>query len=324
MSGLGEQIAVLDGLTIAPGDGNSGGGSSYPDSGRWPLLPSSAGLRGPLGAQNDLEAFAAATYPADLPNVAPKKRVFASFGGGANYSGGSSYPDSGRFPTWAQGGPGLADCGCKLNGLGTLPNVVPPGRVFASVSQGANRSGGSNFPDGGRIPLLSSTIGLAGMLAGFGVAPSAAAAAAAALIAPGVLPPGRVFASAPQGANYSGGSSYPDSGRFPLLSSTIGLAGFGAAPVRRMMPQLPAMTREQLMAAIQFNSQQMVNARKAMTVTTAPAETRRQVAHTYYRSLMMLCVLRSKAGLPTLPECQRLVARMQAGAQALRQKKGQR
>lgn len=306
MSGLGEQIAVLDGVTIAPGDGQAGGGSSYPDEGRWPLLPSSAGLRGPLGAHNDLEAFAAATYANDLPNVAPKKRVFASYAGGANYSGGSNYPDTGSFPTWAQGGPGMAGldaCGCRLNGLGTLPNVAPKKRVFASYSGGANRSGGSTYPDTASFPTWAQAG--AGM-AGFGAAPSAAEMSAASMMRAGVLPPGRIFASAPQGANYSGGSSFPDSGRFPLLSSTIGLAGLGA--VRRM----PPMTRTQVMAAIQFHSQQMVNTRTALQKVNMPPATRNQLLLAYNKNLVALCILRAKVGLPTLPECQQLVARMKA------------
>jgi hypothetical protein len=285
MSGLGEQIAVLDGLTIAPGVGMHGGGASYPDSGRWPLLPSNSGLNGPLGAQNDLMGFAAATYPKDLPNVAPRKRVFASPSGSANYSGGSSYPDSGRFPTWAQGGNvGLAD----------LPNVAPRKRVLASPSGGANYGGGSSYPDSGRFPTWTQPAGMAGLggcgcrLDGLGTMPN-------------VLPPGRVFASASQGAMYSGGSSYPDTGRFPLLSSTVGLAD---VPKR-----MPMASREQLMAAIQFHSQRMVNARKALA-GNVPVATKRAVMNTYLQSLRALCVLRSKAGLPTLPECQQLIARM--------------
>lgn len=194
MSGLGEQIAVLDGLTIAPGDGNYGGGASYPDSGRWPLLPSSAGLNGPLGAQNDLMGAARQVYT-------------------------------------------------RREGMPDLPNVAPGKRVFASAS-------GS--------------------------------------------------------ANMSGGSSYPDSGRFPLLSSTIGLSGLGA----RL--NTANMTREQVMTAIQFHSQRMVNARQALAKLPAAAPQRRAVARAYYQSLSALCVLRAKAGLPALPECQALVNKIKA------------
>lgn len=302
MSGLGEQIAVLDGLTIAPGDGMYGGGASYPDTGRWPLLPSSAGLNqglsGPLGAQNDLEAFAAATYANDLPNVAPKKRVFASYSGSANYSGGSNYPDTAQFPTWAQGGAGMAGFGAHSYPQ-DLPNVAPKKRVFASYSGSANRSGGSTYPDTGSFPVWAQggNVGLSGLgacgcrLDGLGTMPN-------------VLPPGRVFTSAPLGANYSGGSNYPDSGRFPLLSSTIGLAGLGA------MRRMPPMTREQIMAAIQLHSQRMVNARNALKVTNMPMQMRQQVTKTYMQSLRVLCILRARVGLPTLPECQQLVARM--------------
>jgi hypothetical protein len=300
MSGLGEQIAVLDGLTIAPGSGMHGGGGSYPDSGRWPLLPSNSGLNGPMGAHNDLLGFAAATYPQDLPNQAPRKRVFASYSGSANYSGGSSYPDGGRFPTWAQGGNvGLAGFGAASYPR-DLPNIAPRKRVLASPSGGANYGGGSSYPDSGRFPTWTQPAGMAGLgrcgcqLDGLGTMPN-------------VLPPGRVFASAPQGANYSGGSAYPDSGRFPLLSSTVGLAD---VPKR-----MPMATREQLMAAIQFHGQRMVNARKVIA-GNVPVATKRAVMQTYIQSVRALCVLRAKAGLPALPECQQLIARMKAAGMA--------
>lgn len=280
MSGLGEQIAVLDGLTIAPGDGMYGGGGSYPDAGRWPLLPSSAGLNGPLGAQNDLMAAA---------------KVYASPSGGANYGGGSNYPDGGGFPTWAQpaGMAGFGAAGYPRD----LPNVAPKKRVFASYSGGANRSGGSTYPDSGQFPTWAQAgAGLAGCgcrLDGMGTIPS-------------VLPNKRVFASASGSANYSGGSNYPDGGRLPLLSSTIGLSG---------APRMPAMTREQIMKAIQFHGQRMVNARNALQAA-GNAGTKRAIANTYIQSLRVLCVLRSKAGLPTLPECQQLIARMKMAGMA--------
>lgn len=251
MSGLGEQIAVLDGLTIAPGDGNYGGGASYPDAGRWPLLPSSAGLNGSLGAHNDLMGAAQQVYRReglpDLPNVAPKKRVFASYSGGANRSGGSTYPDSGQFPTWAQAGAGLAGlgrCGCDLRGLGTLPNVGPDKRVFASMSGGAN---------------------------------------------------------------YSGGSSYPDGGRTPLLSSTVGLASFGAT--------MPPQTREQIMAMIQLRSQQLVQLTAIIPKLEVGSPQRAQAQRLYVQTQLSLCVLRNQVGLPTLPECQKIIAMINAGNQ---------
>jgi hypothetical protein len=188
MNGFGEQIAVLDGITIAPGGGNYGGGASYPDEGRWPLLPSNAGLNA-LAAHDDLMGAANNVY---------NKRVFASFSGGANMSGGSSYPDSGRFPVWAQGGAGmagLAGCGCRFEGLGATP---------------------------------------------------------------------------------------------------------------RMSPQ----ARAQTMKNIQFRSQQMVNLRNAARRTAPGSMQRAHVVRAYHQNLVVLCILRSRVGLPTLPECQKLVARM--------------
>lgn len=201
MSGLGEQIAVLDGLGSIPsvlppkynvidpsGGANYGGGSSYPGNG-WPLLPSSAGL----AALDDLSEAAT--------------RVYSSASGGANYSGGSTYPDV-PFPLLS-----------STIGLADLPNVAPRKRVFASYSGGANYSGGSNYPDGGQFPTWAQ--------AGAGLADLQAAAA-------------RVYASASGGANYSGGSTYPDV-PFPLTAShsglagcsTCGLSGLGATPLSK-------------------------------------------------------------------------------------------
>jgi hypothetical protein len=232
MNGFGEQIAVLDGITIAPGGGNYGGGSSYPDEGRWPLLPSNAGLNA-LAAHDDLMGAANNVY---------NKRVFASFSGGANMSGGSSYPDRGGFPVWAQGGAGMA-------GLGTMPNVLPTARIFASASRGANMSGGSSFPDEGRFPLLSSTVGLSGC-----------------------------------GCNTD---------------------GMGA------VPSLSPQARAQSMRNIQLRSQQMVNLRRALAqgARLLPL-TRQRLQAAYMQNLAALTVLRSRVGLPTLPESQQLVARM--------------
>lgn len=181
MSGLREQIAVLDGLgdipsvlpprvnVIDPSGGvNYGGGSSYPGYG-FPLLPSNAGL----AALDDLSAAAAqaystsassggnysggSTYP-DVPfpllsstiGLAglPNKNVYASYSGGANYSGGSNYPDNTPTPVWAQAS-GLAD----LQAAAAM--------VYGSASGGANYSGGSTYPDV-PFPLTSNNAGLAG------------------------------------------------------------------------------------------------------------------------------------------------------------------
>ena len=309
MSGLGEQIAVLDGLTIAPGDGNYGGGASYPDAGRWPLLPSSAGLNGSLGAHNDLMGAAQQVYRReglpDLPNVAPKKRVFASYSGGANRSGGSTYPDSGQFPTWAQAGAGLA--ANDLMGLAAasyprdLPNVAPRKKVFASPAGGANYTGGSNYPDSGQFPTWAQAgAGLAGLgrcgcdLRGLGTLPN-------------VGPDKRVFASMSGGANYSGGSSYPDGGRTPLLSSTVGLASFGAT--------MPPQTREQIMAMIQLRSQQLVQLTAIIPKLEVGSPQRAQAQRLYVQTQLSLCVLRNQVGLPTLPECQKIIAMINAGNQ---------
>ena len=196
MNGFGEQIAVLDGITIAPGDGMYGGGASYPDTGRWPLLPSSAGL----AAHDDLMGAADRVY---------NKRVFASPSGGANMSGGSSYPDSGRFPVWAQAGAGLAGCGCNTDGMGAY----------------GQRADGS------------------------------------------------------------------------VVMSPSG--------------------RAQAMKNIQFRSQMMVNLRNAARRTAPRSVQRENVMRAYHKNLAALCILRARVGLPTLPECQNLVARMKMAASAV-------
>ena len=386
MNGFGEQIAVLDGITIAPGDGMYGGGASYPDTGRWPLLPSSAGL----AAHDDLMGAADRVY---------NKRVFASPSGGANMSGGSSYPDSGRFPVWAQAGAGMA-------GLGA---VLPTNRIFASPSGGANYSGGSTYPDGGRFPVWAQAgAGLAGMaltpkisqmtaweiqqllqaagsvrgptgvwgssdvealvrlvmgaegeqdspmlrsqiknaivpyaggkmvfvlnnfieritnvaraaqggggLSGFGTMPNA-------------LPPRRIFASPSGGANMSGGSSYPDSGRFPVWAQAgAGLAGCGSCRFEGLGAYgqradgsvvMSPSGRAQAMKNIQFRSQMMVNLRNAARRTAPRSVQRENVMRAYHKNLAALCILRARVGLPTLPECQNLVARMKMAASAV-------
>ena len=288
MNGFGEQIAVLDGITIAPGDGMYGGGASYPDTGRWPLLPSSAGL----AAHDDLMGAADRVY---------NKRVFASPSGGANMSGGSSYPDSGRFPVWAQAGAGMA-------GLGA---VLPTNRIFASPSGGANYSGGSTYPDSGGFPVWAQ--GGAGM-AGLGTMPN-------------VLPPRRIFASPSGGANMSGGSSYPDSGRFPVWAQAgAGLAGCGSCRFEGLGAYgqradgsvvMSPSGRAQAMKNIQFRSQMMVNLRNAARRTAPRSVQRENVMRAYHKNLAALCILRARVGLPTLPECQKLVARMRMAKSAV-------
>jgi hypothetical protein len=230
MSGLGEQIAVLDGLdALDPTDGRIGqqraavtqyaravmpgvlarknvldasaganysGGSSYAQG--LPLLPSSVGLAG-------------------IPSVLPGKRNVIDPSGGANYTGGSD---------WVPG----------------LPLVVSSaGLADALITGGYGRAGlGASFIDGG---YGRAGLGQTGSAADEDLAAASEAVATARAInpedgrvgqhraqvdeygrqvMPGVLARSNVL-DASEGGNYSGGSSYAPG--LPLLPSSIGLAG---------------------------------------------------------------------------------------------------
>jgi hypothetical protein len=172
MRALAEQIAVLDGIdtstigvmpgvtqrrnVIDPSGGaNYSGGSDYAPG--LPLLTSSIGL-------------AAAPLPGTLP---PKRNVIDP-SGGANYSGGSSYaPGVPLLPSTV----GLAaafgnaggnyvdqDLAGAFNGFEAAKTIMPgvtQRRNVIDPSEGANYSGGSDYAPG--LPLLTSTIGLAGL-----------------------------------------------------------------------------------------------------------------------------------------------------------------
>jgi hypothetical protein len=270
MSGLGEQIAVLDGL-----------GALDPSDGR-------------LGQQR----ARVAQYARQVrPNVLRRRHVLDASEGG-NYSGGSSYaPGLPLLPSSV----GLAG----LRGLRAIPGVLPTRRHVIDYSGGAQYSGGSSYAPG--LPLLPSSAGLAATLieggygraglgapliqggygrAGLGQTGSAAdedLAAAAEIVEvakrldpsdgrigqrraqvdeygrrvmPGVLARSNVIDPS-EGANYSGGSDYAPG--MPLMPSSIGLAGLGqsngygraglgaAANMTRPNGQKP-LTREQAMA----------------------------------------------------------------------------
>jgi len=139
---LGEQIAVLDGLsTIDPSDGaNYGGGSNY--AARMPLLPSTVGLA--AATQDLLQASRKLDQARAVRAVAANANTRSNVidpSEGANMSGGSCYAD--RMP--------LMPSTIGLSGVG----IVDPGEGM--------HGGGSSYPDGGRWPLLPSTVGLAGL-----------------------------------------------------------------------------------------------------------------------------------------------------------------
>lgn len=242
---LGEQIAVLDGLSA---------------------LDPSDGRIGQMRARVD-------QYAKQIrPNVLSKMNVIDA-SGGANYSGGSAYaPELPLMPSTV----GLA--GLRgLRGFGALPGVLPPRMNVIDPSGGANYSGGGDWTPG--IPLVSSNSGLATAMidggygraglgsamidggygrAGLGSTLSAAdedlagaAEAAEAVrgmdasdgrtgqvrarvdqygrpLMPGVLQRQNVLDFS-EGANYSGGSSYPTESAVPLMPSTVGLAGLSAS-----------------------------------------------------------------------------------------------
>lgn len=233
MSGLGEQIAVLDGLdAMDPNDGRLGQRRAGVTQYARPKMPGVTFRRNVLDASE-----------------------------GANYSGGSAY---------APGLP-LGPSSWGLAGLGGIPSVLPQRRNVIDPSGGANYTGGSDWVPG--LPLVVSSAGLADDFirggygraglgaafiqggygrAGLGETASAAdedlagaaeaVAAAAALspqdgrigqtqaqvdeygrpVMPGVLARSNVL-DASEGANYSGGSAYAPG--LPLGPSSWGLAG---------------------------------------------------------------------------------------------------
>jgi hypothetical protein len=154
MSGLGEQIAVLDGLA-----------AMNPEDGR-------------IGQQR---AAVTQYARAKMPGVTYRTNVLDA-SEGANYSGGSSYAaglplgpstwglaglDAGRgfigpVPPQAWAGaaaPFVAPYMRRLPGMGNIPSVLPTRTHVIDFSGGANYSGGSSFVPG--LPLLPSSTGLA-------------------------------------------------------------------------------------------------------------------------------------------------------------------
>lgn len=96
---------------------------------------------------------------------------------------------------------GLAEQIAVLDGLdGNVINAYNQ----INASNGANYSGGSSYPENNGIPLMTSSIGLAGSDSDV-------------INAYDVL-------NASNGGNYSGGSNYPDMNPIPLMTSSVGLA----------------------------------------------------------------------------------------------------
>jgi hypothetical protein len=229
MSGLGEQIAVLDGLSVLdPNDGRigqqrarvnqyarrvmrdvlakrrmisaanganySGGSNYFPGS---PLMPSSVGL-------------------ADFPSTLPQRYNVISPSGGVNYGGGSSYarglpllPSSaGLANTLIDGGYGRAGLGASLinggygrAGLGGTGSAVDEDLAAAAESIAVARR---LDPRDGRLGQQRARVDQYGRQ-----------------VRPGVLDRTNVIDPS-EGANYGGGSNYFPRG--PVMPSAVGLA----------------------------------------------------------------------------------------------------
>jgi hypothetical protein len=230
MSGLGEQIAVLDGLdALDPNDGRIGqrraavtqyaqpkmpgvmfrrnvidaseggnysGGSSYAQG--LPLMPSSVGLAG-------------------IPSVLPTKQNVIDPSGGANYTGGSDWvpglpltvSSAGLADAFIRGGYGRAglgaayiDGGYGRAGLGQTGSASDEDLAAATEAVATARA---INPEDGRIGQHQAQVDEYGRP-----------------VMPGVLARSNVL-DASEGANYSGGSSYAQG--LPLMPSSVGLAG---------------------------------------------------------------------------------------------------
>jgi hypothetical protein len=213
MRALGEEIAVLDGLSLAPGTlppivtidpsggANYTGGSDY--SPGFPLLPSSAGLAGMSAVDMDI---------VQQMNVLSRKSFDPSDGG--NRAGGSDY--SPGLP--------LLPSSSGLSGSSSIRADV------IDASDGGNYSGGSSFAP--RLPLLPSSAGLADLSAAYADLVSRWG---------GVLPP-RTNVVDPNGGNYTGGNAY--SPFVPMLPSSSGLAGLDAVPDKVLTRRVSPMHRE--------------------------------------------------------------------------------
>ncbi len=193
---------------------NYSGGSTYPENNAIPLMTSSIGLAGLSAAMRRKSPYLK-RVPANIPSsYATQDMINAS--NGANYSGGSTYPEDNAIPLMTSS-IGLAGMAAADRDLMSQSNVINVQRVI-NASNGANYSGGSAYPEDNAIPLMTSSIGLAGM---------------------GVIDPS-------EGVNWGGGSNYPDSGRWPLLPSSSGLVGVATASQRFLQARQayrPAVTK---------------------------------------------------------------------------------
>jgi hypothetical protein len=231
MSGLGEQIAVLDGLdALDPSDGrlgqrrasvtqyarpimrgviarsgmvsaaggqNYGGGSSYAP--RLPLMPSSIGLadaddiiRGGYGRAGLGAAFIHGGYGRAGLGM-------TNSSADEDLAGAAEAVEVARNMSTSDGRIGQTRAQVDEYGKAIMPGVLARSNVI-DPSEGANYSGGSDYYRG--APLMPSSVGLANI--------------------PNVLPTRRHVVDYSGGALYSGGSSYAPG--LPLMPSSAGLA----------------------------------------------------------------------------------------------------
>jgi hypothetical protein len=230
MSGLGEQIAVLDGLdALDPNDGRIGQKRARVAQYARPVMP------GVLARKNVIDASGGANYSggssyapglplmpssvglAGIPSVLPTRRNVIDYSGGAQYSGGSSWvpglpltPSSaGLADAMIKGGYGRAGLGAAFidggygrAGLGQTGTATDEDLAAASEAVATARA---LNPEDGRIGQQRSQVDEYGRP-----------------VMPGVLARSNVL-DASEGANYSGGSSYAPG--LPLMPSSVGLAG---------------------------------------------------------------------------------------------------
>jgi hypothetical protein len=301
MSGLGEQIAVLDGLSaLDPNDGRIGqararvnqyakfvmrnvlvkrnmiqasnganysGGSNYFPGG--PLLPSTIGL-------------------ADFPGVLPGRRNVIDPSFGVNHMGGSSYAprmpllpsNAGLAASLIEGGYGRAGLGASLinggygrAGLGATGTSVDEDLAGAAEAIAYARN---VDPNDGRIGQTRARVDEYGRR-----------------VMPGVLERSNVIDPS-EGGNYGGGSNYFPGG--PLTPSNSGLAGcascdFGAVPAKRMAS--PAELRQRA-HALMINANNLLARSKNMHPSSAAYHATQSKA---YRMLLNSCYLRRAAGV---------------------------
>lgn len=241
MSGLGEQIAVLDGLdAMDPNDGrigqsraavdqygrpvmpgviartgmvsasggqNYGGGSNYAP--RLPLMPSSVGLAGGDADALIRGGYGRAGLGADLIEGGYGRAGLGMTNSSVDedLAGAMEAMETARASNDQDGRIGQSRAKVDEYGRPIMPGVLERSNVL-DASGGANYSGGSNHAP--RLPLMPSSVGLAGL----GNIPS-------------VLPTRKHVIDYSGGALYSGGSNYAPG--LPMMPSSVGLAGLDAA-----------------------------------------------------------------------------------------------